>query len=110
MLCKNCDNLLEKQTTSNSLKYICLNCGCEFESNPVDSLIFINDKKSKYTITKKGKDIFNYPSNIKIFKKCTNCPAKIVAYENDKDLNKIYGCGSCNYSWKELLVPESSDS
>lgn len=99
MLCSYCNNILEKTTESGVLKFNCGTCGSQFESKGEDSLIS-NDDKQIFHLIKNGRTIWFYPSNQKVFKACIKCKSKIVAFEVDSQMNKIYGC-SCGYSWKE---------
>jgi DNA-directed RNA polymerase subunit M/transcription elongation factor TFIIS len=101
MLCASCNNLLEKVTDMGKLMYFCQSCGTEFAAQGRDTLISSEDNKS-YSLSKDGKTIWHYPANPKCFRDCSKCKSKIVAWENDKDMNKIYGC-ACGYSWKEYV-------
>lgn len=104
MLCAQCNNILQKVTDTGKLKYLCITCGTEYTANGQDTLIYIEDNKS-YSLSKDGKTIWHYPANPKVFKSCEKCSIKIVAWENDKDMNKIYGC-QCGYSWKEFVAAQ----
>ena len=101
MFCSSCHNLLKKVTDANSLKFQCEKCGEEYPAKDIDTLLYTEDKKI-YNLYKDGKSIFHYPSNQKIFKDCKSCNAKMVAFERDSELNKIYGC-ACGYTWKEFI-------
>ena len=105
MLCVQCNNVLQKITDSNRLRYLCTNCGSEYKASSSDTMIYSEDKKI-YSQEKNGRSIYFYPSNQKIFKSCRSdkCKAKIVAWEIDREMNKIYGC-ECGYSWKEIIQP-----
>lgn len=102
MICTNCNNILIRQTGVQELKYMCLSCGSLYSATNQDSLLYSEEGNAKFTLTKNGKSIYFYPSNQKVYKKCTKCSHPIVAWENDKELNKIYGC-QCGYSWKESI-------
>jgi DNA-directed RNA polymerase subunit M/transcription elongation factor TFIIS len=101
MLCPNCHNILQKITESNKLKFLCASCGSEFKATGSDTLIF-SEETQLYSLSKDGRVIWSYPANQKVFKKCESksCSKKIVAWESDNEMNKIYGC-QCGYSWKE---------
>lgn len=97
--------MLQRHTAMNKLKYTCPACGAEYSAGAADTLIFTEDKKT-YSLTKDGRTIWHYPSNQKVFRKCENprgCKNTLVAWENDSELNKIYGC-ECGYSWKEYVT------
>lgn len=99
MFCTDCDNILTKITESNHLRFVCITCGNEYSADGRDTLINNVDKKS-YSMAKSGKIIWYFNSNPKILKKCEKCPSKIVAYEIDQNMKRMYGC-KCGYSWKE---------
>lgn len=103
MLCPNCQNMLQKITDTNKLKFLCESCGTEYKATGVDTLIY-NEDQQRYSLTKNGRTIWHYPANPKVMKSCQapRCDQKIVAWENDSQLNKIYGC-QCGYSWKEII-------
>jgi DNA-directed RNA polymerase subunit M/transcription elongation factor TFIIS len=103
MLCPHCNNILQKITDSNRLKYLCISCGSEYKASGMDTLIYSEDKKT-YSLAKDGRSIWFYPANQKVFKACQSakCKSKIVAWEQDIEMNKIYGC-ECGYSWKEII-------
>jgi len=104
MICSNCNNILIRQTGVQSLKYSCLSCGSSFPASVEDTLLYTEEGNAKFTLIKNGKSIYYYPSNQKVYRKCTNdkCNHNIVAWENDSELNKIYGC-QCGHSWKENI-------
>lgn len=103
MLCPRCNNILQKITDSSKLKFMCTTCGSEYKASGLDTLIF-NDDDKKYSLTKDGRTIWFYPANQKVVKDCDSkkCSKKTVAWENDVEMNKIYGC-ECGYSWKEFV-------
>ncbi len=109
MLCPTCQNMLQKMTDSNKLRYSCWSCGSEFEATGIDTLIYVDEKK-KYSLTKDGRTIWHYPANQRVHKRCespTKCNETIVAWENDDtDMNIIYGC-RCGYSWKDVVQVSS---
>lgn len=99
MLCSNCNNLLEKRTSNNGVKFHCASCGSVFDADIEATLIYNTDKEIKYNLTKTGKSIFAYPSNPKVQMKCPKCPAQILGYEVDNQMRKTYGCGDCNHTF-----------
>jgi DNA-directed RNA polymerase subunit M/transcription elongation factor TFIIS len=100
MLCSNCNNLVKKVPDGTVLKYICSTCGSTFKTNERDTLIYESGKETHYRVMKDGRDIYHYPANQKIFKKCEKCSSPIVAFEVDKkNLTRIYGC-QCGHSWE----------
>lgn len=102
MLCADCNNLLQKVTDSGKLRFLCQSCGSEFEAIGRDTLIHADDNQI-FTLSKNGKLIWNYPANPKVLRKCDKCGSDIVAWEEDKDMNKVYGC-ACGHSWKEVVT------
>jgi DNA-directed RNA polymerase subunit M/transcription elongation factor TFIIS len=101
MLCPLCNNILHKNTELNKLRFVCNSCGTEYKATAEDTLIY-NTNKQTYSLSKDGRTIYYYPANQKVFRPCESskkCNEKIVAWENDSELNKIYGC-KCGYSWK----------
>ncbi len=103
MICKNCNNLLVRQTGVQELKFFCKSCGSEFKSETKDTLLYMEEGNAKFNIPKNGKLIYNYPSNSKILKKCPSCNYGLISYELDDDLNRLYGC-QCGHSWKEIIT------
>jgi len=103
MICTNCNNVLIRQTGVQDLKYSCLTCGSVYPSTDQDSMLYSEEGNAKFTLVKDGKTIYFYPSNQKIYRKCPSCSHAIVAWENDKELNKIFGC-LCGHSWKEAIA------
>lgn len=103
MLCPRCNNILQKITDANKLKFLCPTCGSDYKATGVDTLIIANDKKM-YSLAKDGRVIWFYPANQKVFKHCQakGCKHNIVAWEEDGEMNKIYGC-QCGYTWKEFI-------
>lgn len=101
MFCIECNNILTKITDTNELKFVCVTCGNEYAANGRDTLISNVDKKN-YSMSKSGKVIYYYNSNPKVLKPCEKCTSKIVAYEIDAEMNRMYGC-ACGYSWKETI-------
>lgn len=101
MFCPTCNNILIKKYNNNVLKFFCETCGSEFDTTGTDTMMF-NEDKEKFSVVKDGRIIFFYPANHKVFKQCESkkCNKNIVAWEQDSDMNKIYGC-ECGYSWKE---------
>jgi DNA-directed RNA polymerase subunit M/transcription elongation factor TFIIS len=102
MLCASCHNILQKVTDTGKLKYLCLTCGTEYAAKGHDTLTYIEDNRS-YSLSKDGRTIWYYPANPKVWKECTKCKLKMIAWEHDVDMNKIYGC-QCGYSWKEFVT------
>lgn len=102
MFCVTCNNILIKRYNNNVLKFFCEVCGSEYDTKGDDTLMY-NEDKEKFAVIKDGRVIFFYPSNQKVFKNCESkkCTKTIVAWEQDSDMNKIYGC-ECGYSWKEM--------
>ena len=97
LFCKQCHNLMVKNTSQGKLLFECPTCNNIEQATPSDTLIHYEDK-GVYQLRKSGKTIYHYPSNPKIELPCPKCKAGLVGWERDLQLNKIYGC-KCGYTW-----------
>ena len=102
MFCDNCRNILKFENNDNNPLFRCTVCFEDYSVSNIDTLIYADDQK-KITVSRSGKSIWYYPSNPKIKKACESktCKETIIAYENESDMGRIYGC-RCNYSWKDI--------
>jgi DNA-directed RNA polymerase subunit M/transcription elongation factor TFIIS len=107
-ICKQCKNILTKQTGSSGLKFICGSCGEEYKSTASDTRMSHESSVVKLFRPKSGTAIYHYASNPKSYTPCPECKSPITAWERTNEFRKIHGC-QCGYSWIDTIEEKKSE-
>lgn len=102
MFCEVCESVLNRDTSSGLLLFVCGRCGKTKKSNDVDSLIYYESFNKNDENTRHGGVLNNaaYDNiNPRVFKPCPRCKKEIVSYIiTDVDMVYMYKC-TCGHQF-----------